>query len=454
MSPTNTPLRNGIPPPGDTTANAPPRNVKPVISLLGDTSANQQAANQQAAGPAATGTPGSVNALQLNSIIMAIAAMQSKLDSSAAKFEALQSASASAAINQSASALAATNQTLPSISNANPVASQSTGTPPAVATPPPPANFNLPAAPPFVNKLEFEMALPWTGEEHLRLLEAAKLFLGSDFSNLASQSAGAGLSTPATSAWYTTPEGFRKLKDLMLKHRSFQHSRLLENGDLGHASSLAAAPAFPLVAALARAPIATWKKDQLAEYLISVLGQALTVILHSNAGLAIPILLQTLQLLKVIEFDSALGHFSWPFLVPIFEQLAKDSVHRPSTWTTALASQIQEARHSYHLSAKSSSHQPQKDRERDMSPGPGRLRASSPPPRVRIAEHPGPDRNGPRANNSHRPFCVNWNDNRPCASTNCSFNHSCSICKGSHRSFQCRSDSHGPRVLVAPAQRR
>ena len=152
---------------------------------------------------------------------------------------------------------------------------------------------------------------------------------------------------------------------------------------------------------------------------------------------AIPGLLQVIQILKVVEFDQALGQSSWTFLVPIFDQLAKDSVHRPSIWTTPLLSYIQEARLAYHTSAKSSTHAAKESRH-NPSPPPAHAhrsaldRSYSPPPQRPT------ERNNRVSFDSHRPVCANWNLDRPCASQNCSFTHVCSECKKSHRMSQCR----------------
>ena len=293
--------------------------------------------------------------------------------------------------------------------------------------------------------LEFPMAIPCSDEEWTRFIEAAKLYLGVDFCNLASQSAHAGQLSPFVTAAYTTENGFRKLKDQSAKHRALTQSRI-DNGEIG-VSTLGVTPPFPLVAALARVPSLTWKKDELPEFLGAVLRQCLSAILHNNAGFAIPSLLQTIQLLKVVELDSAQGHCSWPFLVPIFEQLAKDSIHRPSIWASPLTTQIQEAKHAFNLSIKHPA-----AKERASSPltstprVPDRV-VSPPPPRDRVVDQ------RPRAafTTHHRPnpppCCGNWNHDQPCSSPNCGFLHICSSCKGNHRVISCR----GPR---APNHRR
>jgi hypothetical protein len=283
--------------------------------------------------------------------------------------------------------------------------------------------------------LEFSMAIPCSDEEWTRFIEAAKLYLGVDFCNLAGQSANAGQLSPFVTAAYTTENGFRKLKDQSSKHRALTQSRI-DNGEIGP-STLGVSPPFPLVAALARVPTLTWKKDELPEYLGAVLRQCLSAILHNNAGFAIPSLLQTIQLLKVVELDSAQGHCSWPFLVPIFEQLAKDSIHRPSILASPLTTQIQEAKHAFNLSIK---HPAAKERastppvatphtlERAVSP-PTRDRGSDQRPRVAFTTHHRPN----------PPPCGNWNHDQPCSSPNCGFAHICSSCKGNHRVISCRS---------------
>ena len=287
--------------------------------------------------------------------------------------------------------------------------------------------------------LEFPMPIPCSDDEWIRFIEAAKLYLGVDFCNLASQSANAGQLSPFATAAYTTENGFRKLKDASSKHRALTQSRI-DNGEIG-ASTLGVTPPFPLVAALARVPTLPWKKDELPEFLGAVLRQCLSAILHNNAGFAIPSLLQTIQLLKVVELDSAQGHCSWPFPVPIFEQLAKDSIHRPSIWASPLTTQIQEAKHAFNLSVK----HPAAAKERASPPpavAPRALdRAVSPPQRDRGADQ------RPRGAfaNHHRhnpPPCGNWNHDQPCSSPHCSFSHICSSCKGNHRAISCRS----PRV--------
>ena len=287
--------------------------------------------------------------------------------------------------------------------------------------------------------LEFPMPIPCSDDEWIRFIEAAKLYLGVDFCNLASQSANAGQLSPFATAAYTTENGFRKLKDASSKHRALTQSRI-DNGEIG-ASTLGVTPPFPLVAALARVPTLPWKKDELPEFLGAVLRQCLSAILHNNAGFAIPSLLQTIQLLKVVELDSAQGHCSWPFLVPIFEQLAKDSIHRPSIWASPLTTQIQEAKHAFNLSVKHTA----AAKERASPPpavAPRALdRAVTPPQRDRGADQ------RPRVAfaNHHRhnpPPCGNWNHDQPCSSPHCSFSHICSSCKGNHRAISCRS----PRV--------
>ena len=329
-------------------------------------------------------------------------------------------------------------------------------------TPPPPAvTAPAPSLPPAVQPakpapvtvqtlpLEFAMARPWPTDEHMRLGEATKVFIGNDLVNLASQAATAGVASPIFPPHLTTPDGFRKLKDITAKQRSLQQYRI-DNGETV-ATTLAAASPHPLIAAISRAPSASWKKDQLVEYLISALSQSLSAIIHSNPDFAIPGLLQVIHVLKVVELDQALGQTSWTYLVPIFDQLAKDSVHRPSIWTTPLLSYIQEARLAYHNAAKSSLHPTKEPRPASSPPPhhsthPAMDRNPSPPPRRHV------ERSNNRAlSDSHRPFCANWNSDRSCASPNCSFAHVCSSCKSSsHRFSQCRN---GPARALPPARR-
>ena len=341
----------------------------------------------------------------------------------------------------------------------HPPAAVSILTPPGIQPVPNPAPTAQPTAPnPWTaithaaETLEFAMSISWPHDEHLRLLELTKGFLGHDLANLASQSVKAGLASPLTAAHHTTTDGFRRLKDIEVKLRAAQQIRI-DNGEIGTSSTLAATPKFPLVSAITRSPSREWKNSQLPEYLISSISQGLSAVVHSNPNFAIPCLLQVLHILKVVEFDQALGQASWPFLVPIFDQLAKDSLHRPTIWTTPLLAQTQEARHAYNVSLKL----PALKEPRAASPPQA---ASWPRPldRDRATSPSLTDRHTRPASSGPRPICANWNADRACASSNCSFTHVCSACKGPHRHAQCRdvrttrADAHTTRA--GPAHHR